>query len=93
VLGVGRQTSRPGSWRSIRSTSALVHLFGGHDVDALLSRWVDVDPDVATAVMAGLAGYFTDAARRPAPLGLPTVRQFQADQGTATLAWVRRRVR
>jgi len=69
-----------------------VNLFGGHDVDALLARWVDVDPDVATEVLAGLAGYFTDAARRPAPVGLPTLRQFQAEQGAATLAWLRDRL-
>lgn len=71
-----------------------VRLFGGHDVDALLRRrplTSSVDPDVLSAVLVALSGYFLDAARNLPPPGLPTVRAFQAAQGEATLSWVRQR--
>ncbi|WP_432572388.1 phosphotransferase family protein [Kineococcus sp. SYSU DK005] len=71
-----------------------VERHGGHDADALLARAPTargVDPDVLTAVLAGFAAFFLDSARRPAPPGLPTVREFQRVQGEALLAWVRRR--
>ena len=50
-----------------------------------------VDPWNVTAFVAGLAGYFATASRRPAPPGLRTVRAFQQAQHATTLAWVRRR--
>ncbi len=71
-----------------------VERYGGHDVDALLATSPttrDADPGELTAVLAGLAAYFLDGARRPAPPGLPTLREFQRVQGEALLAWVRRR--
>ncbi|MEV0807151.1 phosphotransferase [Micromonospora sp. NPDC050200] len=73
-----------------------VRLHGGHDTEALLRRLpltADVDPDVLTGVYAGLAGYFTDAARQPPPPGIPTVRAFQQAQSDALLPWVRQRMR
>lgn len=70
-----------------------VNLYGGHDVEALLDRHLpDLDAEVATAVLAGVLGYFVDVARRPPPPGLPTLRLFQRQQGDATLAWLRRRL-
>lgn len=54
-----------------------VRLFGGHDVEELLADrrlLADVDPAAVTGVLAGLAGFFVDAARYPPPPGLPTVR-------------------
>jgi aminoglycoside phosphotransferase (APT) family kinase protein len=71
-----------------------VQLYGGHDVEALLGEHVGtaVDADDVDALLAGLTGYFVDAARHPAPVGLPTVRAFQRDQGRSTLAWLRRRL-
>ena len=69
---------------------------GGHDVDALLCtepRTRDVDPADLTAVLGGFAGFFLDAARRPAPPGLPRLREFQRVQGKALLRWVERRLR
>lgn len=44
-----------------------------------------------SAVLAGFAGYFMDAARKPAPPGLPTLREFQRLQGEAVLRWLHRR--
>lgn len=70
-----------------------VDLHGGHDVDALLARSTPAARagDI-TAVLAGVCGYFHDAAREPPPVGLPTVRGFQRDQARSTLAWLRRRL-
>lgn len=57
--------------------------------------WLDRHPVFAgatrsdiSAVLAGFAGYFMDAARKPAPPGLPTLRTFQQLQGTAVLRWL-----
>ncbi|HEV7896908.1 MAG TPA: aminoglycoside phosphotransferase family protein [Planosporangium sp.] len=72
-----------------------VRLFGGHDTDALLAEraaTTDVKQDDLTAVLAGLAGFFFDAARQSPPQGLPTLRTFQRAQADAVLAWVRDRL-
>jgi aminoglycoside phosphotransferase (APT) family kinase protein len=70
-----------------------VNLFGGHDVEKLLTKHVDAGRDDITAVLAGLAGYLLDAARLPPPRGLPTLRGFQAAQGERTLAWLKSAIR
>ena len=57
-----------------------------------LSTDIDADPDDITAVLAGVAGYFVDAARQPPPPGLPTVRAFQAAHGHVVLDWLRQRL-
>ena len=44
-----------------------------------------------TAVLAALAGYFVHQSRLPAPPGLPTLREFQRDQGIPALEWLMRR--
>jgi Phosphotransferase enzyme family len=43
------------------------------------------------AFLAGLAGFWLEACRRPAPPGLSTLRPFQRVQGEHTLRWLRRR--
>ena len=75
---------------------ALLVNVGLYDADAplddLLATWLpDVAPDDVDAVLSGLAAYFVDAARRPDPPGLPTVRAFQRAQGAVVLHWLRRR--
>ncbi len=71
-----------------------VNLYGGHDADRLVADHLGSVQSVdITAALAGLCGFFTDAARRPAMPGLPTVRAFQAAQAASTLAWLRRRLR
>jgi hypothetical protein len=73
-----------------------VQRLGGHDVDAMLATspvTASADPEDLTAVLAGAAGYFLDAARRPAPPGLPTIRAFQRVQGEALMAWLAPRLR
>ena len=69
-----------------------VRLFGGHDVQLLLTECAaahDADPADLLAVIAALGGYFVDVARLPAPEGLPTIRNFQRAQAAAVLGWLR----
>ena len=55
--------------------------------------WESADLAVVLDGLRGLAaGYFLDAARHPAPVGLPTVRAFQRVQGEALLNWLRPRL-
>ncbi|SDU66425.1 phosphotransferase [Jiangella alkaliphila] len=68
--------------------------FHGHDPEPYLDGHPllgGVDPWHVTAALAGLAGFFGANGRRPAPPGLPTIREFQLAQHATTLAWVRRR--
>lgn len=44
------------------------------------------------SVLAALAGYFLDNARKPSPPGLPTLRAFQLAEGAACLGWLRERL-
>ncbi|MDG4796372.1 aminoglycoside phosphotransferase family protein [Micromonospora sp. WMMD1082] len=72
-----------------------VRLHGGHDTEALLRRLpltADADPDAVTGLYAGLAGFFTDRARRPPPPGIPTLRPFQQAQSDALLPWLAHRL-
>ncbi len=69
-----------------------VRLYGGHDTHALLAGQAGAtaaDPRDVLAVLAGLAGYFTDAGRQPPPPGIPTVRAFQRAHAAAVLSWLR----
>ncbi len=68
-----------------------VRLFGGHDTRALLARLAastGADRNDMIAVLAALAGFFTDAARQPPPVGLPTVRAFQRAHADAVRSWL-----
>lgn len=83
------------AWMDTVSLLASVERHGGdHDLDALVTTYLgdSVDADDVTGYLAALAGYFLDTARRPAPVGIPTLRASQLEQGLATLAWVRRRL-
>lgn len=50
----------------------------------------DADRDAVRAALAAVAGFFVEAAVRPAPLGLSNLRPFQAAQGIAALEWLAR---
>ena len=68
-----------------------VRLFGGIDAQARLIECAasfGADPVDLVGVLTGLAGYFLDGARQPAPVGLPTLRAFQRAQGEAVLDWL-----
>lgn len=86
---------RGAAW--IDSVALLVNvgLYGGHDIEALTTRSPVLraaDPELVTAFLAGLAAYFLDYARRPAPAGLPTVRAFQLAQGEVVIGWLASRL-
>jgi hypothetical protein len=50
------------------------------------------DPDVVSALLAAVSGFFVSHSLRPGPPGLPTLRRFQAAQGDVALDWLRRRI-
>jgi hypothetical protein len=80
-------------WFDLLCLAINVDFVGGGDPEDLVARWLpDVNADALTGALGGLCGYFLDAARNPPPIGLPTVRAFQAAQGLSTLRWLRRRV-
>ncbi|GGM48912.1 hypothetical protein GCM10011608_37270 [Micromonospora sonchi] len=87
--------SRGPAWLDTAMLLVDVRLHGGHDTEALLRRLpviADVDPEAITGLYAGLAGFFTDRARRPPPPGIPTVRAFQRAQSEAVLNWLTERL-
>ena len=51
-----------------------------------------LDATTVDQVVSGLAAYFMDVSRMPAPPGPPTVRQFQRLQGEAATHWLRQRI-
>lgn len=64
------------------------------DVEALIAShpvFAGMSQDAATRALAGFAGFFVDASTRPPSPGIPTLREFQRDQGIATLGWLRER--
>jgi aminoglycoside phosphotransferase (APT) family kinase protein len=68
-----------------------VAMQGGPGPAALLARSQagrTASPEAVAAVVCALAGYFTEHSLRPAPPGLPTVRDFQAAQGEVTRRWL-----
>lgn len=61
--------------------------------DFLLRFGIDEVPGAAIdAVLCSIAGYFTVRALDPSPPGIPTVRAFQAAQGTVAVRWLRERL-
>jgi hypothetical protein len=65
------------------------------DAEAILTSHEVFTPATAANVngfLSGLAAYFIDAARQPAPSGLPTLRAFQQQQGEAVVQWLRERL-
>lgn len=51
----------------------------------------EVDPDAVDAVISALTGYFLAASMKSPPPGIPTVRDFQAQQAAAGLHVIARR--
>ena len=87
--------SRGPGWLDTLAVLINVATFGGHDVPSLMARHLPpsvVSAEAVDATLAGLAGYFLDEARRPAPAGIPTVRAFQAAQGHAVLDMLAQRL-
>ena len=49
-----------------------------------------VDRDILAVLVAAFSGFLVQHSLRPPPLGLPTLRGFQAAQGAVAVAWLRR---
>jgi hypothetical protein len=67
---------------------------GGPNPERVLAAWpggTDADPGDVDAALASVAGFFTHRALLPPPLGLPTLRAFQAAQGQVAREWVAQR--
>jgi hypothetical protein len=62
-----------------------IRLHGGHADLTML----DAAHDDAVGALAGFGGFFADAARHPAPPGLPSLRQFQQAQADVVVSWLR----
>ncbi len=65
------------------------------DVEAVLGThpvFSKAEASIVDGYLSGLGAYFIDAARQPAPQGLPTVRAFQQRQGDAVVGWLRQRL-
>lgn len=70
-----------------------VELEGGPAPEALLELYSpasSVDRDVLAVLVAAFSGFLVRHSLQPPPPGLPTLRLFQAAQGAAALAWLRR---
>ena len=81
-------------WTDLALFLCSVATLGGRDPEEISRSHPlldDVDPGALTAVVAALAGYWTEACRAPESPGLPTVREFQRRSGLATLRWLERR--
>lgn len=81
---------RGAAWLDSAMLMVNIRMYGGHDTDALLDRIADdfgVDLAAIRGLLAGMAGFFVDAARRPIP-GLPTVTAWRQAQGDALVSWI-----
>ncbi|MEV0748654.1 aminoglycoside phosphotransferase family protein [Streptomyces sp. NPDC050273] len=86
---------RAAPWFDLLTMLPCVAAQGGPDPEATFTAHPlgrDADPAGVTAVLAALAGYFVAHSLHPDPPGLPTLRAFQAAQGAAAVAWLRRRL-
>ncbi len=67
----------------------------GFDVDHWLGShelFNSAKPEAVNAVLAGLAGFYVDAARRPPIPTLPTLREYHAKQAAAAIGWLKQRL-
>jgi aminoglycoside phosphotransferase (APT) family kinase protein len=81
-------------WLDLLLALPSVAMHGGGDPQDLwlghpLSR--GVDSDAVSAVVAAVAGFFTERSLQPPIPNVPTLRAFQKAQGLVALRWLRRR--
>jgi len=79
------------AWLDVVGFAPSVTMQGGPLPEEVLKRSPAAraaDPDAVTAAIATVAGYFTRGALQPPPPGLPTVRAFQAAQGSVARQWL-----
>lgn len=73
--------------KTLAPESDVEHWFTDHPVFAAAGR------EAVDGVLAGWAGFFLDASRRPDPPGIPELRSFQRHQGDAVTRWLKERLR
>ncbi|GAA1918580.1 phosphotransferase family protein [Streptantibioticus ferralitis] len=84
------------AWVDAVAFAPSVAMQGGPPPQWLLDRCpraATADPEAVTAVVAAVAGYFTEQALLPSPASLPSLRDVQARQGHQARAWLRERTR
>lgn len=82
-------------WVDVVGMAPSVSMQGGPSPEDFLAAFPEsrrIDPAAIDAVLAAIAGYFTHRALQPAGKGLPTVRAFQAAQGTVARSWLAERL-
>lgn len=85
---------RGAAWVDAVALAPSVTMQGGPRPEELLARLPvarGADPGVLLPVICAIAGYFTHRALQPPSPGLPTLRRFQAAQGTVARSWLARR--
>jgi aminoglycoside phosphotransferase (APT) family kinase protein len=96
VLVVDWPHARIGApWLDIAFFVPSVRMQGGpppHEVFARHPAARDADPDAVNAALAAIAGCFTRQSLQPSPPGLPTLRPFQAAQGSVARQWLAERM-
>lgn len=81
--------TRGPAWLDTLMLLVNVRLYGGHPDLAT----INADRQDLIGALAGLGGFFADAARLPAPPGLPSLRAFQQAHADVLVAWLRELVR
>lgn len=87
--------SRGAPWVDSLTLVLNAAVFGDHDPEKLVAGTpilAAVDRDALTAVVAGLAGYFSWQGRQAARPEMPTIRGFQLAQADTCLRWLRTRL-
>ena len=81
-------------WTDLVGLLPALELDGGPRPEDIFSHHAvgrAADPEAVNVFIATIAGYFTRMSLLPPPLGLPTVRQFQAAQGAIARRWLGQR--
>jgi aminoglycoside phosphotransferase (APT) family kinase protein len=79
------------AWVDLVLFAPSVSMQGGPDPEELLSWHAAARaaaPEAISAVIAAVAGYFTNQSLQPPAPGIPGVRQFQAAQGAVARRWL-----
>ena len=82
------------AWVDLLWFAPSVAMQGGPAPEVLLRQFgpaAGADPDAIDVVIAAIAGFFTLGSLLPDPPGLPTLRAFQAAQGSIARSWLGQR--
>jgi aminoglycoside phosphotransferase (APT) family kinase protein len=82
------------AWFDVVGLIPSVTMQGGPPPEEVFERYPGshlADPEAVTCAVAALSGYFTRQSLQPPPPGLPTLRAFQAAQGTVARRWLAQR--